>query len=81
MTDDEGILRRQPSGRWAVCLPGRQPVEIPAGEIFLLEVPGARELTQLAQLEGVFCHFWGWGESRIKGLGGARARCERVVPT
>jgi hypothetical protein len=44
MTDTEGTLQMQPSGRWAVCLPGREPVEIPAGEIFLLEVSGAREL-------------------------------------
>jgi hypothetical protein len=36
----------QPSGRWAVCRPGHEPVEIPAGEVFLLEVPGHRQLQQ-----------------------------------
>jgi hypothetical protein len=46
MTDTEGTLRLQPSGRWAVCRPGREPVEIPAGEVFLLEVPGHRQLQQ-----------------------------------
>jgi hypothetical protein len=47
MTDTEGTLQKQPSGRWAVCLPGHEPVEIPAGEIFLLEVPGATGAREL----------------------------------
>ena len=25
MTDNEGTLQMQPSGRWAVCRPGREP--------------------------------------------------------
>ena len=33
MTDKEGILQIQPSGRWAVCRPGRAPVEITSGEL------------------------------------------------
>ena len=40
----DGTLRMQPSGRWAIAAPGREPVEIPAGEIFRVEVPGAGEL-------------------------------------
>jgi hypothetical protein len=40
MTDKEGVLRLQPSGRWAVCRPGREPVEITNGELFRIEVPG-----------------------------------------
>jgi hypothetical protein len=41
MTDTEGTLQMQPSGRWAVILSGRQPVEIAVGEVFMVEVPGA----------------------------------------
>ena len=40
----DGTLSMQPSGRWAIAAPGREPVAIPAGEIFMLEVAGAREL-------------------------------------
>jgi hypothetical protein len=40
MTDKEGVLRLQPSGRWAVCRPGREPVEITNSEPFRIEVPG-----------------------------------------
>jgi hypothetical protein len=29
----EGFLQMQPSGCWAVCRPGRAPVEITSGEI------------------------------------------------
>jgi hypothetical protein len=47
MTDTEGILQMQPSGRWVVRLPGYEPVEIPAGEIFLLEVQGERKLMRV----------------------------------
>jgi hypothetical protein len=39
MTGEEGVLRLQPSGRWAVCHPGREPVEITNGELFRIEVP------------------------------------------
>jgi hypothetical protein len=46
VTDIESTLKMQPSGRWAVCRPGHEPVEIPAGEVFLLEVPGHRQLQQ-----------------------------------
>jgi hypothetical protein len=34
MTDKEGTLQMQPSGRWAVCRPGRSPVAIAAGDLF-----------------------------------------------
>ena len=42
MTEKEGVLQMQPSGRWAVCRPGREPVEITSGELFRVEVDGAR---------------------------------------
>jgi hypothetical protein len=54
MTDKEGILRMQPSGRWAVCRPGRIPAEITSGERFRIEVLGSDEL-KLTRME--FRHF------------------------
>jgi hypothetical protein len=50
MNDVEGVLRLQPSGRWAVCRPGREPVEITNGELFRIEVPGYVHL-QLTRME------------------------------
>jgi hypothetical protein len=47
MTDKEGILRMQPSGRWAVCRPGRDPVEITSGEVFRVEVVGEMRVTRM----------------------------------
>jgi hypothetical protein len=37
---DEGKLCKLSAGDWAIAWPGLEPVGIPAGEIFLLEVPG-----------------------------------------
>lgn len=48
--EKEGILRMQPSGRWAVCRPGREPAEITSGETFRVEVLGANEL-RLTRME------------------------------
>ena len=39
MTDKEGTLQMQPWGRWAVCRPGRDPVEVKNGGAFRVEVP------------------------------------------
>ena len=50
MIEQEGVLRMQPSGRWAVCRPGREPREISSGEPFRVEVGGAKEL-QLTRME------------------------------
>ena len=44
MTDKEGILRRQASGRWAICRPDREPFELTSGDVFRLEVPGFKGL-------------------------------------
>jgi hypothetical protein len=41
MTKKEGVLRLQPSGRWAVCRPGQKPIEITSGEPFRFELDGA----------------------------------------
>ena len=47
MTEKEGTLRMQPSGCWAVCRPGREPVEITSGELFRVEVDGKLEPTRM----------------------------------
>jgi hypothetical protein len=56
MSDVEGILRLQPSGRWAVCRPNEPPVEISTGDAFRVEVDGAVDL-KLTRME--FWHFGG----------------------
>jgi hypothetical protein len=55
MTDKEGILRMMASGRWAIYRPGRSPVEITSGELFRVEVAGAKEL-QLTRMEYDLIH-------------------------
>jgi hypothetical protein len=37
MTDIKGTLQRQGSGQWGIAAPGREPVNIGVGEIFLLQ--------------------------------------------
>jgi hypothetical protein len=41
MTEKEGFLRMQPSGRWAACRPGRDPIEITSGDVFRFIDDGA----------------------------------------
>jgi hypothetical protein len=48
--DLAGELRMQPSGRWAVCMPGQSPIEITSGELFRVEVEGQEGL-QLTRME------------------------------
>ena len=48
--DLAGVLQMQPSGRWAICIPGQAPIEITSGEVFRLEVEG-REGLQLTRME------------------------------
>jgi hypothetical protein len=50
MSEKEGILKMQPSGRWAICRPGHEPVEITSGELFSVEVADASGL-QLTRME------------------------------
>jgi hypothetical protein len=47
MSEKAGILRLMPSGLWAVCRLGREPVEITSGELFRVEVSGELELTRM----------------------------------
>jgi hypothetical protein len=56
----EGTLIMQPSGLWAIQVQGREPANILAGEVFLLEVQGHR---QMQQTRMVFRRFEeGYGE-------------------
>ena len=55
----------QSAGRWAVCRPGRAPVEITSRELFRIEVNGELKVTRM-----VFRHFIGpmkdrelWGQT------------------
>jgi hypothetical protein len=42
--DLAGVLQMQPSGRWAVVMPGGETVEITSGEVFRVEVEGKEGL-------------------------------------
>jgi hypothetical protein len=43
MTDIEGTLRLLlPSGQWAIAAPGREPVRILPGVVFMIEVAAGR---------------------------------------
>jgi hypothetical protein len=55
MSDKEGTLRMMASGRWAICRPGREPVEITSGELFRVEVDGELKLTRLRHFGAQFC--------------------------
>jgi hypothetical protein len=45
MSEIEGTLRMQPSGRWAICRPDRFPIiELTSGDMFRVEVAGKLEL-------------------------------------
>ena len=48
-----GILRMLPSRRWAVCRPGREPVEITSGELFRVEVDGQLRTTRMEYAAGI----------------------------
>jgi hypothetical protein len=52
MSEKEGILQMQPSGRWAVCRPGREPVEIASGDVFRVEFAGQLKLTRIEYQPG-----------------------------
>jgi len=52
MSEKEGILRMQPSRRWTICRPGREPVEITSGELFRVEVNGVLRLTRMEHAPG-----------------------------
>jgi hypothetical protein len=45
--DDEGTLKLQPSGRWAVVRSRRPAIEITSGNIFRVDVDGDLRLTRM----------------------------------
>ena len=47
MTESEGTLRLMASGRWAVCQPGQDPIEITAADLFHIEFAGKLHLTRM----------------------------------
>ena len=48
MTDaKEGVLQKQPSGRWAICRIGNDPFEITSGDLFRVDVDGKLEVTRM----------------------------------
>jgi hypothetical protein len=75
MSEKEGILRMMASGRWAVCRPGQDPVEITSGEPFRVDVEGELKLTRMEFDEGYYSidHY-----SLRDGLRAAIGELERV---
>jgi len=61
----EGTLIMLPSGQWAIAAPGREPVNIQAGEIFLLEVQGERKpmRVRMERKEGEWLAFFSGARS------------------
>jgi hypothetical protein len=47
MLEKIGILRMQPSRRWAICRPGHKPDEIRSGDAFRLEVGDVLRITRM----------------------------------
>jgi hypothetical protein len=48
MSDKEGILRLQPSGRWAVCRPGHDPAGRATGALIPRVRTGTSAIVSLA---------------------------------
>jgi hypothetical protein len=48
----DSTLRQLASSQWAIQAPGREPAEIPAGEIFMLEVAGELKRARMEQRPG-----------------------------
>jgi hypothetical protein len=72
MSEKEGILRMQSSGRRAVCRP-HDPVEIMSGELFRIEVNGELRVTRMD-------HLYGEGYFSIDGYPCATAYARRSGP-
>jgi len=60
LSEKEGTLLIQPSGRWAVVRPGRIPVEMTSGELFRVEFNGELKPTRME-----FRHFAGPLKDRV----------------
>jgi hypothetical protein len=70
MTNKEGTLHLQASGRLAIIRPGREPFELTSGDLFRVEVDGMLPATRME-------HLWGEGYYSVDGFllrDGIRAR-------
>jgi hypothetical protein len=47
MSEKEGTLQMQPTGRWAIVRPGETPHEITAGDLFRIDFAGGLQLTRM----------------------------------
>jgi hypothetical protein len=56
----EGTLHLQPSGRWAILRPGREPFELTPVDVFRVEVDGKLQMTRMGRL-------WGEGYNSAEG--------------
>jgi hypothetical protein len=54
MSDKEGILKMQPTGRWAVCRPGKTPHEITSGNLFRIDFAGLLQPTRMGFRRGYY---------------------------
>jgi hypothetical protein len=52
MSHNEGTLRMQSSGRWAIIRPGHAPYEITSGDVFHVEVDGELKITRMKWAHG-----------------------------
>jgi hypothetical protein len=52
MSDKEGTLQMQPSGRWAIIRPAHAPYEITSGDVFHVEVGGKLRVTRMEWAQG-----------------------------
>jgi len=64
----EGLLEIMRNGRWAVCAPGEEPIEITSGDQFYIEVPGAgaMELTRMEYAHGRGGGYYSTGGPALK---------------
>ena len=73
----EGTLRKRPSGQWAIQVTGREPVNILAGEIFAVQMPGRStwQRVRMERRDGEWCAMLSEGRAvrRIELRDGARA--------
>ena len=60
MTDKDGTLHLQASGRWAILRLGREPFELTSGDVFRVEVDGKLQITRRG-------HLWGEGYYSVDG--------------
>ena len=58
MTEKEGILKMQPTGRWAICRPGETPHEITSGDLFRIEFAGKLHLTRMEFRHSPRCGYY-----------------------